>query len=627
MGNPLMEAALTYAEAGMHVLPLHSIVRGRCTCGRHCGSPAKHPRTLRGLKDATTDRDTIIQWWTDYPDANVGIRTGKVSGLWVLDVDNKKSVDLGDGSLVGLGDHTLATMEGEVGYPLPVTLTSETGGGGRHILFGWPNGVDTFGNRANLAPGIDVRADEGYIVAPPSVHASGARYQWVDEDADIVEPPAWLLNLAPRPEESTPFESVEQVAEGGRNDYLFRYGSKLRGEDRNHDEIRRLLIATNLEVCNPPLEYDEVLRIVTSVMRYQPNPKEPEIVWDTVEADVPEMGDGDLVFRTVADLLLNPPEPKRPIIGEGLLDEGDGAVIVGQSGIGKSWLALDLSMAVSMGYDWLGRFEVQQGPVVYIDEEGSEWDMFKRQRQIATSRGVDFASITNLKYSVAEEIKLDDDRGITQIRRIIGDMDPVLIVFDALVRMHSGDENSNRDMARFFSIVKKLKKHHRAAFLFLHHIRKPGKDDPEDELDLMRGAGDIRAWPDTIWTVREKDRMIARVRHAKSRGHKMADPFYVHIDADENEVKADLRIVDIHDRPTSTTSTRDMIFETIAEAKVAVVSAEYLAGVLQLTTKTVREHLDVMEEEGTIRSFRSGKTRSYTTMQPTHAQQWLGETT
>ena len=165
-GNDLRDAALSYAARGWHVFPLHTWRDGRCSCRRSaCDSPAKHPRTTHGLKEASIDPPTIRAWWSRWPDANIGIATGAVSGFFALDIDPRHG-----------GPASLEAWEREHG-PLPRTLESETGGGGSHKLFlhpGFP-----VKNRTNFAPGIDVRGDGGYIDAPPSLHCSGGRYRWM----------------------------------------------------------------------------------------------------------------------------------------------------------------------------------------------------------------------------------------------------------------------------------------------------------------------------------------------------------------------------------------------------------------------------------------------------------------
>ncbi len=157
--------ATGYGQNGWQVLPLHTVVEGVCSCGdEDCSSPGKHPRTGGGLHDASADPDQIRAWWRSRPDSNIGIRTGAESGLIVLDVDPDHG-----------GDESLAQLEALQG-PLPATVQQRTGGGGRHYLFQHPG--TPVRNRAGFRPGLDVRGDGGYIVAPPSRHISGERYEW-----------------------------------------------------------------------------------------------------------------------------------------------------------------------------------------------------------------------------------------------------------------------------------------------------------------------------------------------------------------------------------------------------------------------------------------------------------------
>ena len=177
--NPLLQSALALAALGLRVLPLHTVIAGICSCGdAKCPSAGKHPRIPRGVKGATTDLKTIERWWTKYPDANVGIATG--DGLRVLDEDPRNG-----------GDVTLAQLEAAHG-PLPKAVIVETGGGGRHYYFCVPGGAP---NRCGkVGPGLDVKGEGGYVVAPPSLHVSGVayRYRMSFDEIELAEWPAWL---------------------------------------------------------------------------------------------------------------------------------------------------------------------------------------------------------------------------------------------------------------------------------------------------------------------------------------------------------------------------------------------------------------------------------------------------
>lgn len=162
----LMKRALRYASQGLHVIPVHSVRDGQCSChkGIECAKPGKHPMTSRGVKDASTDRKTIKQWWAESPDANIGIATGKISNLVVVDVDGKE------------GKKSLAQLCKKYGK-LPRTPKVQTGKG---VHYYFRPGNELVRNSASrLGDGIDIRGDGGHVVAPGSVHRSGKLYEFL----------------------------------------------------------------------------------------------------------------------------------------------------------------------------------------------------------------------------------------------------------------------------------------------------------------------------------------------------------------------------------------------------------------------------------------------------------------
>jgi len=213
-----LELALKYAGYGWRVLPLRE--------------RRKEPATAHGLHDATRDEQSIREWWRNGSGYNVGVATGEGSGIVVIDLDGPE------------GRESWAALEQEHGAVK--TLSQQTGraDGGMQLVFRHP-GV-AVGNRAAVRPGIDVRGDGGYIVVPPSVHPTGAVYEWVDR-SPIAVMPEWLVELtrkkvvqrsaavAPR-RRATPgnasayglaglraeCEAVGRAGEGGRNHELNR---------------------------------------------------------------------------------------------------------------------------------------------------------------------------------------------------------------------------------------------------------------------------------------------------------------------------------------------------------------------------------------------------------------------
>jgi len=191
MPSTFRTAAVALGLARRHwpVLPCHHAVAGRCSCGAaSCTSAGKHPHTRHGLHQATTDADTIRRWWSQWPDANIGVRTGAApagAGVVVIDIDPAHG-----------GDESLTALQLQHGQ-LPLTLQAATGGGGRHLWFAHP-GMPVPNSAGRVGAGIDVRSDGGYVLVSPSRHASGGRYRWIE--APIAAMPTWLLELCLPPQ-------------------------------------------------------------------------------------------------------------------------------------------------------------------------------------------------------------------------------------------------------------------------------------------------------------------------------------------------------------------------------------------------------------------------------------------
>ena len=261
-----VKVAIKYARKNKPVFPLHTPTvvtsdpefEGGCSCGKpKCKDQGKHPRTIHGLKDATTDIDKIRHWWGMWPDANIGIRTGEVSNLLVIDVDNPKA---------------FLELQEKVGELLE-TLQVKTGNG-FHLIYEYPKGHSI--SRANDLPhGIDLRANGSYIVAPPSKHLSGEVYQFMNPEAQILPTPEVLLPLLKKKGRS-PNKVGGAIPKGERNNDLASLAGKMRHLGSTPEEIEAALLSFNKTRCTPPLSKDEVEKIAASIGQY-PVQGAPEI--------------------------------------------------------------------------------------------------------------------------------------------------------------------------------------------------------------------------------------------------------------------------------------------------------------------------------------------------------------
>jgi hypothetical protein len=246
--SPAARAALSYLARGWSVLPV---------CARD-----KRPLVRwEALQRARPSRSDVIAWYRRWPDANVGIVTGEISNLVVLDVDPKHG-----------GDQAIEHLQTRFGA-LPLTVEAATGGGGRHLYFAHPGVLVR--NRAGLAQGIDLRGDGGYVVAPPSVHPSGQRYAWVmgraPEDVAPAALPRWLLRGFATRAGRSPREwrrlVREGVPQGERNSTIASLTGHLLWHGVDPDVALELMLAWNRMRCRPPLDDAEVAQVVKNIVR------------------------------------------------------------------------------------------------------------------------------------------------------------------------------------------------------------------------------------------------------------------------------------------------------------------------------------------------------------------------
>lgn len=258
------EFVQAYQSMGWAMFPVHTWEGDEgCSCrDPGCSSPGKHPISHvngvavapHGCKDATNDLPTLLHWFSVLcPWANIGLATGEPSGVDVVDIDSKHD---------DLGFRSWRAFLAESRMGAPQTLTADTGGGGQHLFFNWTPGL---GNRTGWIKGVDFKTTGGYVVLPPSDHASGRPYTWPEtptrpSPTDLPPQIREALIVAGRagangerlPDLTTVLNGVE---EGARDDNLFRTACKLRriiGDDPASRAMITELIRTAAANCSPP---------------------------------------------------------------------------------------------------------------------------------------------------------------------------------------------------------------------------------------------------------------------------------------------------------------------------------------------------------------------------------------
>lgn len=246
---------MDYASRGLAVFPLAPKSKVPCIAG--------------GFKNATTDIEQIAAWWEYKPESNIGIATGGASGgLVIIDCDYDEAK--GEDGMATVRGHELS----EGAFPESACVTTPRGG--EHLYF---FSDEPFDCSTNAEEGVDIRADGGYVVAPPSVHPNGGTYEWdFDiEDYGIQKANASVIAFVKKMQASkrkfVKFELPAEIKKGERDETIFRLAASMQAQGYEDDYILAHCIGVNAIRCKPPLDEWQVEQKVKSALSYDKGTK------------------------------------------------------------------------------------------------------------------------------------------------------------------------------------------------------------------------------------------------------------------------------------------------------------------------------------------------------------------
>jgi len=449
---------------GFSLIPVHRAEHGHCSCGDpRCSSPGKHPEVKweRYQKTPAT-ADQVFKWFGNGTPRNVGIVTGAVSGVVVVDSDNEAA-------------------EAWAAANLPATPMQVKTKRGRHRYFKHPN--VPVRNRARIDTGdpavlIDVRGDGGFVVGPGSQHASGITYQrlgpWPPIDTLPVFDRTWLETGPPKPLTSPAQAPSCTLKAGERNEALTRWAGKLRHIGLDFEEMDATLQAVNLRRCgDSPLPACEVSTIAQSIGRKPAGDSTDE------PAALPAL---------ISDLDMLALPPLQALVA-GWMTLGSLVAVYGPPESGKSLLLLLLAFCVANGLDWLGLAVATTGPVVYASSEGLG-GMPARTRAVKTALDLSLDRASGV-WTLPAAVDLLDTTAVGRFVDAVRTLSPVLIILDTLARcLSGGDENSAGDMGRAIRSCDWIRRETGATVILAHHTRADGERE--------RGSSSLRGACDTM---------------------------------------------------------------------------------------------------------------------------------
>lgn len=517
--GPALPAALEYADIGWQVL----------ACTPHSKEPL-YRRLPHGVKDATTDPELIRSWFTEDPDANLGVRCGSASGLVVLDVDPRHG-----------GTESLARLIAEHG-PLPDTVTCQTGGGGVHFYFAHP-GTPL---KAWKADGLELRIENLYVLAPPSLHPSGTPYRWSVSPFEMRPAPLPACLLKPKRERPplslvVPARSSEEqwaaaalereisdlatCPAGNRNNRLNEAAFNL-GQIVGSGYLSRVIVENRLldaSAANGSLADDGEAKVRGTIRSgLEAGAKEPRYPKEarngaarTPAAVTPEAappGTVEIAEVEYLDLSVEPP-PVEWIVN-GWLARHDIGIVSAGAGAGKSTLIADLAVAISHERPWCGNLATDvHGPVLYFDEEQSRGTLQRLFRSLGAEHG------HNLHVASCQGMRLATAEGRLRLEREINRLEPVLVVLDTVAQVFAGVDLARlEEVSEVFRFLFQMRERYPTAFKMPHHNRKNPRDarGPADPLEQVFGSIGFGGNVDTMWNAR-RDGTALEVAQSKRR--------------------------------------------------------------------------------------------------------------
>lgn len=512
----MMEHALNYARAGFPVFPIWEPVGvGVCSCSygaldvlpngdKH--SKGKHPRTPKGLADATTDLEQVRKWWTQWPNANIGIRTG--DGVGVVDLDGPEG--LASGRSMGL-----------------ISPIKTVTGRGEQLWYRVAEGQKLVTRQAKkLAPGVDTRGTGGYVLVPPSLHPNGKRYLWaglpICRDSlpplptIFLEPKKLMAGLVKRNEQGWIGDAIKEMQNGHIHNTLIRVLGKFRQHSFSEEDTFTLLYPHALDQGKP---YEGLRAKITEI-------------WGRYTA--PEAVEGPTKSESIEDFL----QEMQPVewICEPLVAKKSLSFVAGLPETLKTWLCIDLAVEATRETGmWCGLFPIERTRVLFIDQERFKGETQRRFNAVLAAKGLQKSDLgQRLFVKSGTTIRLNIDSSYQAFRSELLEMMPGLVIIDSFAAFHTVPENDKTEIQRVLERVKSLRNEIGCTFMFIHHENKNaypnGEPQGEPNMSTLSGSTGIPAAAEMCMIVRKVAEGTSMVWHVKSTLARKAVPFYASVE-------------------------------------------------------------------------------------------------
>jgi KaiC/GvpD/RAD55 family RecA-like ATPase len=495
----MLEFALKYRSLGISVIPLR---------------PQDKIPLLPSWKEYQTRLPTsaeVEEWFLRTPTANVGIVTGRISNVAIVDLDGPEGIESGR----------------SLGLASPVTVRT---GNGKQLYFRHPG--DNVCNAVKKYPGIDVRGDGGYVVGPPSIHPNGKAYAWeLGPLSNTSLLPLFPTKLFAEPSTTRSkfgkpagwvSEALANMMSGNIDTTLFKVCSRLRSDGYTEADARLLLTPHAERAGATPGHLDAKIRNVWSRYEAAQRPTAPQRSENVAEflADIKEV---DWICRPIV---------ARKSFG----------FVAGLPETQKTWILMDLAVECARtDGTWLGLFPVDRSKVMFIDQERFKGETQRRFKAILGAKNLEYADVKDhLFIKCGTTIKLNLDSSYQAFRTELMELQPDIVIVDSFATFHNAEENDRMAIQSVIERIKTLRNEVGCTFVFIDHENKAAYHDEDNNIAVSAGrmvgsVGKIAA-AEFILTVRKIEAGLSMVHHSKSTMASAAKSFTVLLEDVENGI-------------------------------------------------------------------------------------------
>lgn len=503
--------AQKYREMGLSVIPLRP--RDKVPLGSVLPiNPETGKPTWEPFQTRVATADEVSSWYRSAPNANLGIVTGAVSGIVVVDLDGPVGIESGR----------------RLGLSSPVTVLT---GNGKQLYYKHPGGR-ICNSVKKVADGVDIRGDGGYVAAPPSLHPNGKKYCWLGSPISTVSlpnlPQIFLIQTptgagteykGTRNQTGWIAEALKEMRNGNIDNTLFKICARLRADGYSSDDALALLSPHADARGATPGHLEDKIRNVWS--RYPANPQpvdEGPTKSETVDEFLNDLIKVDWICK---------PFIARKSIG----------FVAGLPETLKTWLLVDLAVECarpSGAGRWLGLFDVAPSKVLFIDQERFKGETQRRFAAVIAAKGLQRKDLKpNLFIKCGTTIKLDLEASFQAFRAELLELKPDIVMVDSFATFHNTQENHRMEIQNVLNRIKALRDEIGCTFVFINHESKMvfqhiDENKPVNAYDMMGSVGIVAA-AEFCLTVRKLETHTSIIHHSKSSLATASKSFYATI--------------------------------------------------------------------------------------------------